>query len=760
VHLERVRALEGVLQEQEVIKREVGVLRNLVEGRRPAGAAETQHHHDRAQKEREEQELEGLRYDPDELELLARPHDVEEEEDGEEDDDMDDDDEDDRRSVGTVMAHELARVDEEDEEEMAEEERRAREHERDQDDGAADAHRPVDSEDRFRPPLPAPEPEEQSAFEHDAPQRGEDGAPEDEGEDDEETQQEIEEQERRRAEDLGVGRPRTPEPSLLGLGMGLGAERRERRTGGSPLSGTAAAGAADIKGAPPAMTAATATTNTAMTTAMTTTTNATEPTTEDVHAQVERLAAQVGAVLALTTTLEKQHASAQFTIRELEEKVRSLEGLLATTSTSSLPPPASTTADAIDQSADATTHVDADVSLDPEPTPIDVEGPSAEEATDAAAGPADATPSALSAWTRSIAGQWSTLQADWARERTSLARAKEDWDARAARLDGGLTRLDAGLARLDAGLAKADGAHGAVAGLLAAQERVRDAVREQGGRLEAHVAAYHAHLQTGGLPLGEGERWGAGANGDALKHSRRGGLVTPPSPRSQSSDSARYRRRRRRSSGSRPGSSRGARSEEESEGEDADEDHGKHSIGRALGLATATAVSGAGALATPESSVYKFSGTSKGGDDSGPDMDTTHAGSTMHTGVLTAPETRANSHAQSPLDATPEAASLPLLGLSLWTLLLILSFSFAAIAFSVSVLHVLFVRLRAWVALRIQGALVDSSPVAEGREEELKGKARGHPHLGPPMLNMQAAFGVVVLSIAAAAVIWKIRPAD
>jgi hypothetical protein len=37
-------------------------------------------------------------------------------------------------------------------------------------------------------------------------------------------------------------------------------------------------------------------------------------------------------------------------------------------------------------------------------------------------------------------------------------------------------------------------------------------------------------------------------NSDALKHN--GSLVTPPSPRSQSSDSGRYRGRRRRSSGS------------------------------------------------------------------------------------------------------------------------------------------------------------------------------------------------------------------
>lgn len=80
--------------------------------------------------------------------------------------------------------------------------------------------------------------------------------------------------------------------------------------------------------------------------------------------------------------------------------------------------------------------------------------------------------------------------------------------------------------------------------------------------------------------------------------------------------------------------------------------------------------------------------------------------------------------------------------------------------------HVLFVHFRAWIASQIQDALeaMVDSPVEEDGMDDVKasspsssGSARGHPH---PTLNVQAAFGVVVLSIAAAAVIWKIRPAD
>ncbi|KAF9475292.1 hypothetical protein BDN70DRAFT_996521 [Pholiota conissans] len=772
VHLERVRKLEDVLKEQEVIKREVGVLREIVEGRRGANDHEEQQESD---SKKRKDGLDGLRYDPDELELLERPLDALDDLREEEEEEMDD--EDDRRSVSTVMPHELERVDEEDEEEAEEEDRRAREEaalresESEPREGEHETEEEgVEHEDHFRS-------SEQSAFEHDdrdgSRREDDDHSYEDDEEREErereETQQEIEEQERRRQEDLNVGRPRTPEPSLLGLGLAMG-----RRNGGSPLSTTSNSAA---NGGPLAKD------NSA---------------TEDVHVKVDRLTAQVSAVLALTTTLEKQHANAQGTIRELEEKVRSLEGLLAKNAPASISSTSTSTSEP--QSETELMHVnpDADASTISDATLVDVESSESGDAKDAVTLPANTTPSALAAWTRSISGQWSTLQADWARERTSLARAKEDWDARALRIDGGLTKLDAGISKLDAGLSKidagltrvdsglgkVDGVQSAVANLLAAQERVREAVREQGGRLDAHLTAYQAHVQStaSGLANGHGvERW---PNGDALIQ-KRGGLVTPPSPRSQSSDSARYRRRRRRSSGSR----RGSRSDDEGDADEEEED-GKHGIAKALGLVagTAAAAMGAGALATPESSIY---GSSTSGPSDAVKIEDNRL--VMDTGktsaLLTAPATRANSHAQSE-GATDDAASLPIIGLSVWTFLLILSFSVSllAIVFAYlvawcaclrSYLFSVFARLRPYASASSLGSLSLSSPLSmfflsnfDWRSwiqalrgdivdspvaEDDNGKTRVRT---AKQLNVQTAFGVVVLSIAAAAVIWKIRPVE
>ena len=141
-----------------------------------------------------------------------------------------------------------------------------------------------------------------SAFDHECDD--DDDAHEGEGEQDAaqgETQQELVEQERRRAEDLDVGRPRAPEPSLFGMGIGLGMGMRERRSTGSPLS--ASTSGAEAKAVPVQ----------AASTSLTTTASApTCVTTEDVHAQVERLAAQVGVValrVGTRTSLRGGYAS-------------------------------------------------------------------------------------------------------------------------------------------------------------------------------------------------------------------------------------------------------------------------------------------------------------------------------------------------------------------------------------------------------------------------------------------------------------------
>jgi hypothetical protein len=158
-HLDKVRALEGVLAEQEVMKQEVRTLRQMMEERRlereGAETAHLVHQHTHAH---EPEEPRG-------------GFDIEE--DDEDRETSDDDSDDDAQSISTAVPHELERVEEEDEDQMAEEERRGR-------------------EDKLLE-LEAEKQEEEDLLES-----------------------EEEERERRR-EDLGLGRPRTPEPTRMGL---------------------------------------------------------------------------------------------------------------------------------------------------------------------------------------------------------------------------------------------------------------------------------------------------------------------------------------------------------------------------------------------------------------------------------------------------------------------------------------------------------------------------------------------------------------
>ena len=172
-HLDKVRALEGVLAEQEAMKREVRTLREMVEERRiereGAEAAHLVHQHTQVV----------------ESEEPSGGFDMEED-----DEDRDDDSDDDTHSISTVMPHELERVEEEDEDQLAEEERREREDH----------------------PLEGEKQEEEDLLES-----------------------EEEERERRR-EDLVLGRPRTPEPSRMGLDYSSLLNSVPRRAITPPLS--------------------------------------------------------------------------------------------------------------------------------------------------------------------------------------------------------------------------------------------------------------------------------------------------------------------------------------------------------------------------------------------------------------------------------------------------------------------------------------------------------------------------------------------
>jgi len=234
-HLDRVQRLEGVLKEQESMRREVGRLRGVVD--RVWGG-------------------EGSR--------VGMKRSLEEEE----DEHLESDDEDDVRSVGTVVPHELERVDEEDEEALAEDENNEKEYHRRQ-------------------------------------QRDKMAKEESDGDESDEGELETEDRQRRREEDLGVGRPRTPEPSRFGLGD---TSRKVLSSSSLPLAHASPPAAAEPS-------------NSNLTQTPT-------PSDDVLHSQVEKLSQQVSAVLAFTTTLEAQHEMAQGTIRVLEEKVRALEGLL------------------------------------------------------------------------------------------------------------------------------------------------------------------------------------------------------------------------------------------------------------------------------------------------------------------------------------------------------------------------------------------------------------------------------------------------
>lgn len=108
-HVDKIRALEGVLAEHDAIKREVSSLRETIDERRRSSMSP-----------------------PNSMELLAHPHSHDEHrrpdgheeghsefEEGDGDETEHDDDDDDARSISTIVPHELERVDEEDEEAAA-----------------------------------------------------------------------------------------------------------------------------------------------------------------------------------------------------------------------------------------------------------------------------------------------------------------------------------------------------------------------------------------------------------------------------------------------------------------------------------------------------------------------------------------------------------------------------------------------------------------------------------------------------------------
>jgi len=232
------------------------------------------------------------------------------------------------------------------------------------------------------------------------------------------------------------------------------------------------------------------------------------------------------------------------------------------------------------------------------------------------------------------------------------------------------------------------------------------------------------------------------ANGDATGHEHHhganatttnthGGLVTPPSPRSQSSDSGRYarRRRRRRSSGSENGGRSRSSSASAAHGhEDVDADSGVEMDAK---------------VRTMDIDDAELSSTTLAEEEDDPAV----------AAVLPIAEAQvlggAGGAAQSGKEdperslATPESSVYKL------------DSSLGSDSYSVGKqLHPLSESTLSDTREELEG--FDSSSTADSTMPDSKAAPTSHYH--QPTISTQAAVGVVLLSVATAAVFWKIKP--
>ncbi|KAF6745828.1 hypothetical protein DFP72DRAFT_1153491 [Ephemerocybe angulata] len=271
----------------------------------------------------------------------------------------------------------------------------------------------------------------------------------------------------------------------------------------------------------------------------------------------------------------------------------------------------------------------------PEPTPVEEEkekeGVKEDVAQEEERGESkESLSERITEWMKNVEVKWNNVQEEWNLERERLGRAREEWERRVASLGQGQQGTGSGFSNI--------GAYGRV------------------------------------------------GNGDVVKHN---GLVTPPSPRSQSSDSGRYRRRVRRRNNAAAAKKEESASASEGESGDTDEEGAERSAGGA-------------SLATSASSSF---------------------------GVSTGASALANATADTAEDlkekvmlATPEA----------------------------SVYQDKLTTLSKGVVEN------DAEVVKEESHEDVSGKAVSDRERN--MIHVQTAVGVLLLSVAAAAVIWKVKP--
>jgi hypothetical protein len=233
-----------------------------------------------------------------------------------------------------VIPHALERVDEEDEEE---EDNRAND---DLHEGTYDDDKKDEEDELSRSTFRSSSPEHQDIFqEHD------------------------EDRAQRRAE---LGRPRTPEPTNMGMSRNLARSTSLR----SPLSESSTSSS---PASPP------------------------NPSINELTNRLTLLSTQLESALAMSSTLQAQHAAAQSTIVALEDKVKRLEGLVS----------------AVVSSA-----------------PLGKEGDSKKDVSASVESPAvaESVTAALLAFKNSLQGQWSSVQEEWTQERDRLKRTRDDWE--------------------------------------------------------------------------------------------------------------------------------------------------------------------------------------------------------------------------------------------------------------------------------------------------------------------------------------------
>ncbi|CAA7269606.1 unnamed protein product [Cyclocybe aegerita] len=340
--LEWIQALEGVVDEQENVRREVRALRGLLEER-----SQEEELLQRRVREHHEQELRDG-FDEDEEEMVG------------------DDDDDDVRSISTVIPHKLEQVDEEDEE------------------GLEDAHHLSHDSDLTHNDSGESHNSDAHAAEH--------------------TEENAKEQERRRAEDLEVSQSWTPEPTWI---MGSMRESESYPGSGPPRTGLLGAPGMARQSSVGSLLSQEVS-STSETISDPSTSNAVPA--EEIYAQLSKLSQQVGAVVALTTSLEAQHSKAQNVIKELEDRVGMLEGLLK----------------------EARGVKDSEP-VEPEPS-RDTKHLS--------------LVSMITEWKKSIEGQWTAVQEEWTSERERLVKAREEWETKANAVDSGLERIDSGVEKI------------------------------------------------------------------------------------------------------------------------------------------------------------------------------------------------------------------------------------------------------------------------------------------------------------------------